>query len=65
MDLIRGLKTVLTNYGLKSEIITASVRTLTHVEEAAIAGADIATIPGSLFPKLWNHVLTDKGIAQF
>lgn len=49
MDLIRGLKTVLTNYGLKSEIITASVRTLTHVEEAAIAGADIATIPGSLF----------------
>lgn len=65
MDLIRGLKTVLDNYGYEAEIITASVRNLTHVEEAAKAGADIATIPGSLFPKLWSHPLTDKGIEQF
>src|SRR5690606_9674943 len=65
MDLIHGLKTVLDNYGHETEIITASVRSLAHVEEAAIAGADIATIPGSLFPKLWSHPLTDKGIAQF
>ncbi|MCU9593256.1 fructose-6-phosphate aldolase [Caldibacillus thermolactis] len=65
MDLIHGLKTVLDNYGYETEIITASVRSLAHVEEAAIAGADIATIPGSLFPKLWSHPLTDKGIAQF
>lgn len=65
MDLIRRLKTVLDNYGFKSEIIAASVRNLAHVEAAAEAGAHIATIPGSLFPKLWAHPLTDKGIDGF
>ncbi len=65
MDLIKRLKTVLDNYGLKSEIIAASVRNIGHVEAAAEAGAHIATIPGSLFPKLWAHPLTDKGIEGF
>lgn len=65
LGLIVKLKQTLLNYNLKAEIITASVRNLQHVEEAALAGADIATIPGSLFPKLWSHPLTDKGIAQF
>ena len=44
---------------------TASVRGLEHVEKVAELGADIATIPGNLFPKLWSHPLTDKGIEQF
>ena len=57
------MKTVLDNYGFDTEIITASVRNITHVEEAAIAGADIATIQ-VLYSK-WAHPLTDKGIAQF
>lgn len=65
MNLIRRLKTVLDNYGFTSEIIAASVRNLGHVEAAAEAGAHIATIPGSLFPKLWAHPLTDKGIDGF
>lgn len=65
LDLIKRLKTALANFHFTTEIITASVRSLKHLEEAAIAGADIATIPGSLFPKLWSHPLTDKGIAQF
>ena len=65
LGLIRRLKQTLKNYDFKTEIITASVRNLEHVEEAALAGADIATIPGSLFPKLWNHPLTDRGIEQF
>jgi transaldolase len=65
MDLIKRLKVVLDNYGLKSEIISASVRHLGHVEAAAEAGSHIATIPGSLFPKLWAHPLTDKGIDAF
>ena len=47
--LIYDLKTVLDNYGLESEIIAASIRTNKHLEEAAIAGAHIATIPGTLF----------------
>ncbi|WP_027093475.1 fructose-6-phosphate aldolase [Cohnella thermotolerans] len=65
LKLIRDLKTILSNYGLKTEIITASVRNIAHVEQAAIAGADIATIPGSLLPSLWKHPLTDIGIERF
>lgn len=65
MSLVRDLKTILTNYGFQTEIIAASIRNIEHVEKTAIAGADIATIPGSLLPKLWKHPLTDKGIEQF
>lgn len=65
LGLIADLKKVLDNYGLKAEIIAASIRGLEHVEGAAVLGADIATIPGSLFPKLWSHPLTDSGIRQF
>jgi len=65
LDLIVRLKQTLMNFNFETEIITASVRNLEHVEAAALAGADIATIPGSLFPKLWSHPLTDKGIKQF
>jgi len=64
-DLIKKLKLVLSNYGLKTEIISASIRHIGHLEAAAEAGAHIATIPGSLFPKLWNHPLTDNGIQGF
>ncbi|MBG9979727.1 fructose-6-phosphate aldolase [Facklamia sp. DSM 111018] len=65
MHLIEELRIVLDNYGLESEIIAASVRHIGHAENSAIAGAHIATIPGSLFPKLWSHPLTDKGIEGF
>lgn len=65
MALVRDLKTILTNYGFETEIIAASIRNIEHVEKTAIAGAHIATIPGSLLPKLWQHPLTDKGIQQF
>ncbi|HWO97388.1 MAG TPA: fructose-6-phosphate aldolase [Bacillus sp. (in: firmicutes)] len=65
IKLIEDLRTVLDNYGLKAEIIAASIRSLEHVEATAKVGANIATIPGSLFPKLWSHPLTDNGIAQF
>ncbi|WP_068674967.1 fructose-6-phosphate aldolase [Oceanobacillus sp. Castelsardo] len=65
IELIQNLKTTLANYGFETEIITASVRTISHLEKAAKAGADIATIPGSLLPKLWKHPLTDNGIKQF
>lgn len=65
MKLITNLRKTLVNYQFKSEIITASIRTISHLEQAAISGADIATIPGSLLPKLWKHPLTDNGIEQF
>ncbi|MBG9982493.1 fructose-6-phosphate aldolase [Aerococcaceae bacterium DSM 111020] len=65
MELIADLRIVLDNYALETEIIAASIRHIGHFEETAIAGADIATVPGSLFPKLWSHPLTDKGIDGF
>lgn len=65
LSLIKRLHAVLKNYNYQTEIIAASIRTLAHVEQVAEAGADIATIPGKLFPKLWQHPLTDKGIQNF
>lgn len=65
LKLIAELREVLDSYGYDAEIIAASIRHIGHFEGAALAGAHIATIPGSLFPKLWSHVLTDKGIAGF
>ena len=59
-ELIYNLKTVLDNYGLESEIIAASIRTNKHLEEAALAGSHIATIPGNLFEKMsktfWSKI---------
>lgn len=63
--LIKNLRNVLSQYGYSTEIIAASIRNLKHVEEVAALGADIATIPGSIFPKLWSHPLTDTGIEAF
>ncbi|GGN90836.1 fructose-6-phosphate aldolase [Saccharibacillus kuerlensis] len=65
MQLISDLRSMLDIHGLKSEIIAASIRNIGHVQQAALAGAHIATIPGSILPKLWGHPLTDKGIEQF
>lgn len=64
-ELIYNLKQVLDNYGLESEIIAASIRTNKHLEDAALAGAHIATIPGTLFEKMWTHPLTTQGIENF
>lgn len=65
MALVKHLRQVLDLHGLKSEIIAASIRGIGHVEQAALAGAHIATIPGSLLPTLWKHALTDNGIERF
>lgn len=65
LTLISNLKKVLTQYGYQTGIIAASIRSLKHVEDVAELGSDIATIPGTLFPKLWSHPLTDAGIQAF
>lgn len=65
LEVVEDLKQIMNNYGYKTEIIAASVRHLPHLERIALSGADIATIPGSIFPKLWSHPLTDKGIEDF
>ncbi|ATG73811.1 fructose-6-phosphate aldolase [Zobellella denitrificans] len=65
MELIREIRAIYDNYGFNTEILAASVRSANHVKDAAIAGADVATIPPDVIRNLVNHVLTDKGLAQF
>lgn len=65
MDLIHDIMTVYSNYGYQSEVIVASVRSPQHVMEAALIGADIATIPLKVIEQLARHPLTDIGIDQF
>lgn len=65
MDLIRDIKTIYTHYGFRTEILVASVRHPVHVLEAARVGAEIATMPWSVFDQLIKHPLTDIGQARF
>lgn len=65
MDLIRDIKRIYVNFNFKTEIIVASVRNPLHVVDAAITGADIATIPFSVIEQLIKHPLTDIGIQRF
>jgi transaldolase len=65
MDLISDIATIYDNYGYMSEIIVASVRNPQHVMDAALIGADIATIPLKVITQLAKHPLTDIGIEQF
>ena len=65
MQLVRDILQIYRNYGFKTQVIVASIRNPNHVVEAAKAGADIATVPADVFAKMWNHPLTDKGIAKF
>jgi transaldolase len=65
MDLVREIVQIFDNYGMDTEIISASIRHPMHVKEAALAGADIATIPFGVIEKLSQHPLTDIGIERF
>ncbi len=65
MSLIEEIALIFENYCLETEIIVASVRHPRHVVEAAILGADIATVPFSVMEKLVRHPLTDIGIDRF
>ncbi len=65
MGLIEDIRLIYDNYGFKTEILVASIRTPLHVLEAARIGADVATIPASIMRQLFNHPLTDKGLKAF
>ena len=65
MNLIDELVTIYQNYGYKTQILAASLRSSMHVIEAAKAGADIGTMPFKVMEMLFNHPLTDKGLEQF
>ena len=65
MDLISDIMAVYSNYGYHSEVIVASIRSPMHVMDAALIGADIATIPLKVIAQLAKHPLTDIGMEQF
>jgi transaldolase len=66
MDLIKEIRMIYDNYpDLSTDILAASIRTINHVKEAAMIGADVATIPPSILKQLVKHPLTDKGIEIF
>lgn len=65
MDLIGDIMTILRNYGFTTEVIVASVRNPMHVVDAALMGADIATIPYKVIAQLAKHPLTDIGMEKF
>ena len=65
MELIRSIMTIYKNYGFKTQVLAASLRSPTHVIDAAQAGAHIGTLPFKVLDMLFNHPLTDKGLEQF
>ncbi len=65
MELIEQTRAIYDNYQFTTEIIVASIRHPSHVIEAALNGADVATIPPEVIEKLFNHPLTDIGLAKF
>ncbi len=65
MELVSKIIQIFDNYGFDTEVIVASIRHPMHVVEAALVGADIATMPYTVFEKLFEHPLTDVGLQQF
>jgi transaldolase len=65
MDLIHEIRAIYDNFDFDTEILAASIRNAAHVRDAAMAGADCATIPPDVFAALFKHPLTDKGLDQF
>lgn len=65
IDLIGEIRTIFDNYDFTTKILAASIRTVNHVKEAALIGADVATIPPSIMKILVKHPLTDKGLDIF
>jgi transaldolase len=65
VELISEIRQIYDNYDFQTEILAASVRTVNHVKEVAMIGADVATVPPATLKALVKHPLTDKGLEQF
>ena len=65
MSLIRDIVAIYRNYNFKTQVLAASLRSPLHVVDAGKAGAHVATMPFKVLDQLFNHPLTDKGLAQF
>ena len=65
MDLIQDIRQIYDNYAFKTEILAASIRSVNHVQQSALIGADVITAPPGVIKKLADHPLTDKGLEAF
>jgi len=66
MELVREIRTIYDNYAdLGTQILAASIRNVLHVKQAAMIGADVATVPPAVLRALVAHPLTDKGLELF
>ena len=65
MDVVREVCSVLSNYGMQTKLITASIRHPRHVVDAALAGSHVATVPPGILDKLLEHPLTTEGLKLF
>ena len=65
MDLVRSIVAIYKIHGYKTQVLAASMRSPTHIIDAALAGSHIATMPLKVLDMLFNHPLTDKGLEMF
>ena len=65
MEIVRQIRTIFTTYDFETELLAASLRHPLHVLQAALAGADIGTMPTAVLRRLLLHPLTDRGLDQF
>lgn len=65
MDLIAEIRTIYDNYDFQTNILAASIRTVNHIKQAALIGADVVTVPPATLRALVRHPLTDKGLEAF
>ncbi len=65
MELIADIRAMYDNYDFATQILVASIRNVNQVSESALVGADVATIPPAIIHKMYDHPLTDKGLAAF
>ncbi len=65
LELIADIREIYDNFGFETQILAASIRSANHMSECAKIGADVATAPPGVIKAMANHVLTDKGLAQF
>ena len=65
VELVRGIADLYCNQGIQTKVLAASLRDVHHVSRCFLYGASVATLPTKVFDKMYNHVLTDAGLAIF
>ena len=65
VELVRGIADLYCNQGIETKVLAASLRDVHHVSRCFLYGASVATLPTKVFDKMYNHVLTDAGLAIF